>query len=47
MPIALTAKIFCRPEAILASKWSHDMAHDFVRARFEAELRAGILKKKK
>ncbi len=43
MPLALTAKIRLDPERILKSRWTHDIAHNMVTAKFRAELKHGLL----
>ena len=43
MPLALTATISFSPERILKSRWTHDTAHDMIRAKIRAELKHGIL----
>ena len=37
MPIGLSARIEVAPEAILNSRWAHDMANAFCRLRFQIQ----------
>ena len=43
MPLALTATMRFSPERILKSRWTHDTAHDMIRAKMRAELKHGLL----
>ncbi len=45
MPLAISAKLSCRPESILKSRWAHDTAHDILRAKIMAERHFKTFKK--
>lgn len=38
MPLGLHAKIDIAPQSILSSRWTHDMANVFCRARLKLDL---------
>ena len=38
MPLGLYAKITVDPDSVLSSRWSHDIANAFCRAKLRAEV---------